>query len=569
MRAHFALAVVLTLSSAACSDSNPVNSADLSNDFESTTDGGPGEQGPGVDLSPPDAAACGAAIPAAPDVVHTHLGAVRGHEDGGSWAFLGIPFAAPPVGALRWQTPRDPSCWNDLREAKDYPPACAQKTFEQGQADGVLKGQEDCLYLNVWTPKAPASAPRPVLFFIHGGGNTQGASSNEASGAKLYDGALLAERGDAVVVTVQYRLGPLGFLALPELSAQAATQSSGNLGLLDQIHGLQWVQKNIAAFGGDAARVMIFGESAGAVNVCALYASPAAKGLFARALMQSGACVAQKLVDAEAAGIAFAKALGCDGTTDRVACLAQLEAKTLVANLKSPLSGGVAGGAGFGPVIDGHVLPAAPLDLIKAGTHNKVPFIVGANANETAPTVPVGTVTPLAVTLALSKFPEPYRSQLLAIYPPGASNAEARASWIRATTDSQFICQARAAARAAKAGQSEPVYRYFFSHTLPGIAGLLGAFHGLELFYVFQTIERSDYATQATADDTAVTAQLLGYWTRFAATGDPNGSGAVAWPTYDAASDPYLELAAPAKAGQGLRTTACDVWDAALAAMTP
>lgn len=407
-----------------------------------------------------------------------------------------------------------------------------------------------------------------MLFFIHGGGNIAGSASEETAGTVLYDGALLAERGDVVVVTIQYRLGPLGFLALPELSAESQTPGSGNYGLMDQIHALKWVQKNIAALGGDPKRVLVFGESAGAVNTCMMVATPLAKGLFSAALMQSGACVASKLKDAESAGTAFAKEMGCDGAADKLDCLRKLDAKTLVANLVSPLSGGLVGGNSTGPTIDGHVLPAAPLDIISAGTHNQVPMIVGSNADETAVTVPVGSVTPQKVQAFFLTIPEPHRSALLALYPPGTSNAQARESWIRATTDAQFICSARRTLRALVKGQTQPVYRYQFTHKLPGIWGLLGAFHGLELFYVFQAAETSDYAAQLTTADTNVAAGLLGYWTRFAATGDPNGGAAVAWPAYVTADDPYLELADPAKADKGLRTAYCDAWDA-VAAATP
>jgi para-nitrobenzyl esterase len=559
------LALVMILS--ACSDDDPPGQSDSAVDArgpDAGSDARGGEAGADATLeaAPDSGPTCGAGFTPKPGLVVTHLGAIEGKESGQSWAFLGVPFAEPPSGALRWKPPQDPPCWNDLKPTKAFAAVCTQKKFVQGSPNGVIKGQEDCLYLNVWRPKAAAATPRPVLFFIHGGGNTAGSASEDAAGTKLYDGALLAERGDVVVVTIQYRLGPLGFLALPELTAASATPGSGNYGLMDQVHALKWVQRNIGAFGGDPKRVLVFGESAGAVNTCMMVATPLAKGMFSAALMQSGACVARTLADAEAAGTAFAKEMGCDAAADKLDCLHKLDGKTLVANLTSALSGGLAGGNNLGPAIDGHVLPAAPLDIIGAGTHNKVPMIVGSNADETKPTVPAGSVTPLKVSTFFATIPEPHRSALLALYPPGTTNAEARESWIRVTTDSQFICSARRTLRALKKGQSEPVYRYQFTHKLPGLWALLGAFHGLELFYVFQAAENSDYAAQLTTADTNVAASLLGYWTRLAATGDPNGGGATAWPAYVSATDPYLELADPPQAKQALRSAYCDAWDA-------
>ncbi|MFO0749334.1 MAG: carboxylesterase family protein [Myxococcota bacterium] len=526
----------------------------------------------GVGVDGDVGSACGGDVAPGPGLVVTDRGAVRGTIVDGVAAFLGVPYAAPPVGPLRWRPPEEVACWDGVRAATDWASACIQKDFELGQADAAVVGSEDCLYLNVWAPTAaaPASRGRPVMVFIHGGGNVSGAAATTTFNLKLYDGHDLAAKEDVVVVTLDYRLGPFGFLALPALSAESERHVSGNQGLLDQIAALAWVQRNIAAFGGDPDRVLLFGESAGAVDTLALLVSPLAAHLFGRALMQSGGVQAKPLAAREAEGTAYLDAVGCGDAADALACLDGLALDALVAPVTNPFSGGIAGGGGFGPSIDGWVLPEAPLDAIAAGHHNHVPFLIGANADETMITVPEGSVTPAKVTAALSAFGEPYASQLLALYPPGTTPAEARASWVRATTDGQFVCGARRIARAVRAAQSEPVWRYFFSHTAaPNAGGKNGSFHGLELFYVFGAVERLFGGAVARPSDEALSAAMMGYWARFAAGGDPNGAGAVAWPAYVGASDDTLELADPPVARAGVRTDACDVWDALSASLQP
>lgn len=534
--------------------------------------GGGGGSGEPVEPAPPPPApptACGAGITAAPGLVVTTFGAVQGTQLGNVYAFLGIPYAAPPVGSLRWQAPQDPACWETTRSATAFAPACIQKHFEQGSTTSTTLGSEDCLYLNVWTQQGYGGQSRPVMVFVHGGGNQQGSTGEIQAGAALYDGAKLADRGDVVMVTIAYRLGPLGFLASPALADNNGRY--GNWGLLDQIHALNWVQQNIARFGGDPARVMLFGESGGAVDTCMLMTSPLAAGLFSRAAMQSGACVARTLAVREQEASDYLADVGCDSAADQTACLMALDAEAAI----DPVAGGTTGGLvaqAFGPTIDGWVLPIDPLLALQQGTYNHVPLIVGSNDDETAAMIPPGTVNRAMLLAFFSAFPEPERSDLLALYDPGSSvplttpSAEARAAMIRATSDAQFVCQPRRIARAITQSPGTPsaVYRYVFTHRLNGVLGTtFGAFHGLELFYVFQTFEDSNFAANGTADDTTVAAHMLDYWTRFAATGNPNGTGAFAWPAY-ANDDPYLEIAPTLASGLGVRTTACDLWDAVI-----
>ncbi|MBW2734330.1 MAG: carboxylesterase family protein, partial [Deltaproteobacteria bacterium] len=412
-----------------------------------------------------------------------------------------------------------------------------------------------------WTPKAASSSRLPVMVYIHGGGNAQGSTSKEQLGTRLYDGAQMAERGDAVVVTIQYRLGPMGFLVLSELAAESTTGSVGNYGLRDQILALRWVQRHAARFGGDPSKVLLFGESAGAVNTCMHLVSPLSAGLFSRALMESGACVASTRAERETEGLDFLRQMGCDATSNRLACLRALPAETLVSLLGDPLKGGIAQMA-FGPTIDGDVLPDAPISILKAGEQNKVPFVIGSNADEMAIVVPPLSIAPATMLALISEFPQAFRQRLLALYPPGTTKQQARESYIRATTDAQFTCMARRIARAAQATQTEPVYRYYFTRKMPGpLADTFGAFHGLELYYVFQALERSSIATFADADDLRLSARMLAYWTRLAESGNPNGGTDPLWTTYDVTTDPAILLDATSSMVFGVRSMACDLWD--------
>jgi para-nitrobenzyl esterase len=539
-----ALLACACLAGAACGDDSTAN-----------PDGGDADAADTADTWCPADAPTGAAI------VRTEYGAVQGADsEGGGLEFLGIPYARPPVGDLRWRAPEDPDCWDGARSATEWAEACLQRSYDitQSPPTSEVLGSEDCLYLNVWTPAA-AGATRPVLVFIHGGGNQQGSARDEALTTRMYEGRLLSQAADAVVVSIQYRLGLFGFLSDPSL--RDGEGHAGNYALLDQIRALRWVRRNIAGFGGDPTRVLVFGQSAGGLDVCMLLASPLAAGLFARALIQSGGCIVLTAAEQEARSAEWITAVGCDGAANVAACLRGLDGNALLEPVEPPELNGITN-LKFIPSVDGWAIPEPPVELFRRGAHNRVPVIIGTNSEEVSLMVPEGTVTPAAVAAFFARFPEPLRSQLPVLYPPGTTNASARAAYIAALSDGQFTCQARLIARALDEGQTEPVRRYYFSHRISGDLGAsLGAFHGIENFFLFRTAETSLLATMLTADDRTVEELLGGWWTRFAATGDPNDGTGVDWPEFVSATDPYLEIIPTPAAGSGLHTDACDLWE--------
>jgi len=497
------------------------------------------------------------------NTVVTTYGPIAGTTEEGVLMFKGIPYAKPPVGDLRWQAPQEPTPWVNTRMTLDFSPKCPQKNFSPTQDSAVTEGEEDCLYLNVWTPGL--SGKRPVLFFIHGGGNQQGSASETLNGgAVLYNGKYIAARKDMVVVTINYRLGPLGFMAHPAVAASSPSKTSGNYGLMDQVLALEWVRDNIAKFGGDPGNVMVFGESAGAVNTSLLLTVPAAKGLFHRAGIQSGSPVASPYLVGENYAKSFATRMGCaTGTLEQqLLCLKALPVAKMIAELESPLSGGRVT-LGWGPVVDGDVLPKDPVTVLLSGQHHKMPILLGSNADEMSTSSPT-VVTPVQVRTFFDAYvPEAYEEEGLALYPPGSSNAQARQSYVQALSDAQFTAPARRMARGLDLAQNEPVWRYFFNHAQAGLGSFYGAAHGLELPFIFQSVEESSYGKSVfyNNNDKLVGKALLDYWTNFARTGNPNASGLAEWPSYNWQTDPYLEIKASPSAGTGLRTQKSDYWD--------
>lgn len=507
---------------------------------------------------------CNAGHTPSAELVFTERGPVRGQVSANGRAFRGLPFVKPPLGALRWRPPeRELTCWAAPRDATQFGAKCPQLDQKQGtpfDAGAAVEGSEDCLTLNVFTPaSASPDAGLPVMFFIHGGGNTNGSASEsfEANGALLYDGTTLAQRGDVVVVTTQYRVGALGFLTLPALDGESDAGVSGNYGLLDQQAALQWVQRNIRSFGGDPDRVLLFGESAGAVNTCTQLAMPSSAGLFHRAIVQSGACRAVPAVDVRRTeGTTWLGGTGCAGAVDVPACLRQLSPEQLIRAYPVPVVvGGRKPPVSWGPTLDGLLIPREPAEAMRLGLHHRVPLIIGSNADET------GLVTPAITTEA------EYRAALTALTGPNvalrvlqqypvAAYGTPRRALVQVTTDASFTCQARLASRAAAIGQpGVPVRRYLFTHALQPARG---AFHGLELFYLFQKL--GEVAPQAPASEFALEASLLGFWTRFAATGDPNLPGASEWPLLTS-TEPLQVLDTTLSTQAGYRNAECDFWD--------
>lgn len=454
--------------------------------------------------------------------------------------FLGIPYAAPPLGELRFRAPAEHASWSEPYEATALRAACPQPP---DFIVGPVPYDEDCLTLNVWTPDLEPSSPAPVMVFIHGGGFF-GESANFAR----YDGATLSGDG-VVVVSFDYRLGPFGFLAHPSLTAEAgANASSGNYGLLDQIAALRWVNDNIRNFGGDPANVTIFGESAGALSVCALLSSDLATGLFHRAIGQSGACShVLPLHDpgtpaddsAEEHGLRLASMVGCAGSDGEVArCLRGQPVDALLQAAGRPPQTHFY--LGFAPNVDGYVLPALPITRVAQGLGSSVPVLTGANLDEGTLLIGATVVeTEPQLRAALTEIYGPLGDQILAVIPP-AQFASPQAALQHIVGDEVFMCPTRAAARAVSASGA-PAYLYRFTQvTALGAMTGWGAFHGGELPFVFGNF--APPFTEPTPAERALSDTIRGYFTRFARTGDPNGGGAVDWPRYRDQEDRMLEL---------------------------
>ncbi len=450
-------------------------------------------------------------------------GAIEGVSKNGLTTFMGVPFAAPPVREQRWREPQAAAPWKGTRKALSFAPACMQKGVSM-PGETPPPTSEDCLYLNIWTP-AKADERLPVMVWIHGGGYTNGSAS-----MPLYWGDALARRG-VVVVTIAYRLGALGFLAHPELTAESPQKSSGNYGLLDQIAALEWIRRNIAAFGGDRERVTIAGQSAGAMAVSMLMASPRAKGLFHRAIGQSGGLF-------EPVQIA-PRYLLANAERDGKEYVASLRADSIAALRKRPAAELLAGSADSvsHPVIEPYVLPTAPYDAIASGVYNDVPILVGFNAEEARALVNVTHVK--AATFAadiegsFGALPPP----LLDAY-PHATDAQARQARLDFERDLRFGWDMWTWARL----QSKRAYFYHFMQRPPFPEGSIqngwGASHFAELWYMFDHLDQEPWSWSAA--DRQLARTMAGYWTNFVKNGDPNGAGLPRWPTFDSGNALHL-----------------------------
>jgi para-nitrobenzyl esterase len=452
----------------------------------------------------------------AADTAKVAQGSLHGVTAGSVTSFKGIPFAAPPVGDLRWRPPQAAKAWTGVREAADYGPMCMQ--MRAVTAD--VKQSEDCLTLNVWAPAtAKAGAKLPVMVFIHGGSFTGGSGSNA-----LYDGTHFAERG-VVLVTVNYRLGRLGFFAHPALTAAQKGEPLANYGMMDNLAALKWVQANIAAFGGDPANVTAFGESAGGILINDLMASPQAKGLFAKAISESGfgRVPGQPMAAAEKIGLDYAAGLGVTGSgPDAVKALRALSAAEL-----SKAAGAIT------PIVDGVVMPEGPATAFAAGRELKVPYIAGGNSWE-ASLFPNNT--PLSNA-------GPLRDKLVAVY--GAPSDLKLVQWDLAT-EAMVIEPDRLLARLhVRNGQKAWVYydSYIPASQRDTIHGLA---HGGELMYVFGTLSDHERVQggrtipAATPEDRKSSAAMTDAWAAFAKSGNPGAN----WPAYVPATDPVLEFGA-------------------------
>lgn len=492
--------------------------------------------------------------------VTTALGVVEGSElESGILKFSGIPFAAAPVGDLRWKAPQPAMAWEGSRTATEFSPACWQPLAAPGSfySAGEIERSEDCLYLNVWTGAEHADATLPVMVWIHGGGLQTGSGSTS-----LYDGERFASRG-VVLVTINYRLGPMGFMAHPELSAENEAGGSGNYGALDQIAALQWVRTNIASFGGDPGRVTIFGESAGSWSVNYLTATPLAAGLFQRAIGHSGGIFwpMPELADAEAAGERVAAQLGAtDLTAMRAASVEEVYAAAAESDALQ-----------FVGVNDGNVFPRDIYDIFAGGEQNDVDTIVGFNSDEgTALFAGAGGTTIDGYRQSLAATYGDHAEAMFAVY-PAASDEEAHVAAYENLADSFFAWQMRTWARMQSSTGSKPIRAYFFSRVPPWEeAETYGAYHAAEIIYAFDNLHMSGEArdeigpfNHAWEDtDRALASTMADYWVNFAATGDPNGDGLPDWPVYDPSADGVLELGDTIGVIQGLLKDRLDAFDA-------
>jgi para-nitrobenzyl esterase len=475
-------------------------------------------------------------------VVDPPAGRLEGRSENGVRVFRGIPYAKPPVGAARWQPPAELPRWDGVRPAFDFGPQCVQPAIgaKTIYARDPVPMAEDCLTLNVYAPADARKAP--VFFWIHGGALWGGASREG-----LYDGARMAERG-IVVVTINYRLGPLGWLAHPELSRESPQGISGNYGLLDQVEALRWVRRNIHAFGGDAGNVTIAGESAGALTVTQLMAAPGARGLFARAIAQSAYTISMPALkedrhgipSAESSGVKLAGALKAPD----LAALRALDATALTQG---------AAAAGFFPMgtVDGRVLPRQLVEAFDRGEQAPVPVLAGYNSGEIRSLRILAPPPPAAAADYVKAIREKYRDRagaFLELYPEG----NLQESIFAAARDALYGWTAERLVRKQSA-RGQPSYLYVFDHGYPAAddAGL-HAFHAAELPYVFGTFGGTPPAWPKVPDtpaERAYSEAMLDYWTSFARSGKPTARNAPDWPAFGTASG-YMAFAGSPRPAQ-------------------
>jgi para-nitrobenzyl esterase len=522
--------------------------------------------------------------------VQTDLGPVEGFENDGVFSYRGIPYAAPPVGGLRWKPPSDPAPWTETLLAVEPPSICPQEAFGGLPVAGFMPS-EDCLYLNVDTPAEGSDLP--VMVWIHGGGFTLGEGLQTDGGTA---GDRIARQMGVVVVSMNYRLGQLGFLAHAALSEESPDGASGNYGLMDQTAALRWVQRNIGAFGGDPDNVTLFGESAGAFSVCSHLSSEKSSGLFDKAILMSGSCERPwpSLAAAEAQGGAFAAALGCASQSDVLSCMRQKSAEDVLAALPPAPNFGFNPSEGptgsWGPIVDGVFFSQQPADAFASGNFNRAPTIIGFTREEARLFTWLGELAdpPLEVTaenyealIARLVGGDAELAARAASQYPLSEYSEPAVALAAVATDTVFRCPAKT--EAAKLSAFTTVYLYQFEYqgghsqlevALPFIGAALpsydlGAFHGSDIPYVFgyDPLLEIDFDTFSTVlnpwrpgtADEALWLHVLGYFSRFAASDGPGDGGGIEWPAYHSGEDRHLVLNTELSIGADAASK-CDFW---------
>ena len=504
--------------------------------------------------------------------VSTEHGMLEGawsQADASIGVFRGIPYAQPPVGNLRWRAPQDLAPWTGVRQATTFGAACWQSYSDDAfvWSRGEFPRSEDCLHLNIWQPEK-TDATAPVMVWFHGGAHTGGFAHVE-----LFDGTELARQG-VVVVTVNYRLGPWGFLAHPALAEESEHNSTGNYGLMDKIAALKWVQKNIQGFGGNPDNVTLFGQSAGSSSVCALMASPLASGLFDKAIGQSAACLVKEKRDANGqqrgarlAQLALGE-LGAQDSESQVTAkqLRSIDNQSLLSAMEnSPWS------EGSRIVVDGWVLPEAPVDVFNANQQAKVPLLVGSLANEGHELLPLNNaLTESELDQYLNKTFAETAPKLKALYAEDLAISPGMA--LREILTDAFMAMSMRGWAQYNYNADQPTYLYYMDYVppayqiyliddpnlnLPGGPRSTGAYHSGDLAYVFNNVGKTgDFWLE---EDFAMARAMSGYWTNFAKTGNPNGANLPNWARYEPQNHNTQLLSNPIKTIAGAKREKLDL----------
>ena len=487
-------------------------------------------------------------------VVATTSGPVRGDVEGGVKVFRGIRFAQAPVGPLRFRPPVEPKSWTEIRPALDFAPACPQLVSIDPTENGNSVQSEDCLAVNVWTPE-PDPKKRPVMVFIHGGAFIEGSARNTG-----YDGAILAGRGDLVVVSLQYRLGPFGFLELSEIAGPDYA-GSGNNGIRDQIAALRWVQKNIARFGGDPSNVTIFGESVGATSVGILLAIPAARGLFHRAILESNSAarVGHDLPKARQLARQFLTVAAAGGIEDlRKLSMLQLR------SAEEKLFGTVFGDSSFGPTWDGVVIPEPAMKMIRDGRGAAVPVLLGTNLDEirywsTIEELPLESKPPNLLQAQVAAIVGARAGALIDVY----RRADANYGDMVIHLETDLLFRMTSIRMAEAICDRQPTYMYLFTYRSTSAVARYESAHSMELPFVFGLIDELDAIDFIGRGPrrAALMGQMQQAWIHFARTGDPNHAGLSRWPRYDQKSRTTMEFGLESKVVNDPKSAQRASWD--------